>query len=227
MIPDPRGPLVVGVSGASGTHYALRTLQRLNELGVETHLVISRGAAVTLAYETDLKVNALRDLATRSYAVDDLTAPISSGSFLTRGMLIIPCSMRTVGEIATGTPSTLLTRAADVILKERRRLVLVARETPLSLVHLRNMATISEMGGIIAPPVPALYARPTTIEDLIDHTIGRVLDLFDLPSPNLARWSGHKIPRNRPNEPGALGKVDTFSATATWTGASPDEQARI
>ena len=157
---------------------------------METHLVISRAAAVTLAYETNLKVDALRDLATRTYAADDIAAPISSGSFLTRGMLIIPCSMRTVGEIATGTPSSLLTRAADVVLKERRRLVLVARETPLSLVHLRNMATISEMGGIIAPPVLALYARPTTIDDLIDHTVGRVLDLFDLPCPGLARWSG-------------------------------------
>lgn len=204
MIPDPRGPLVVGVSGASGSDYAVRTLRRLNELGVETHLVISRGAAVTLAYETDLKVDALRDLATRTYAVDDIAAPIASGSFITRGMLIIPCSMRTVGEIATGTPSSLLTRAADVVLKERRRLVLVARETPLTLVHLRNMATISEMGGIIAPPVPALYSRPTTIDEAIDHTVGRVLDLFDLPSPDLARWAGHKIARTRADEQAAL-----------------------
>jgi flavin prenyltransferase len=186
-------PLVVGVSGASGSVYALRTLRRLRDLGVETHLVVSRGAAVTLAYETDVKVDALRELATRDYPADDIAAAISSGSFPTRGMVVVPCSMRTVGEIASGTSSSLLTRAAEVTLKERRRLVLVARETPLTLAHLRNMATVTEMGGIIAPPVPAMYSRPATVGELVDHTVGRVLDLFDLPSPALTRWTGRKV----------------------------------
>jgi 4-hydroxy-3-polyprenylbenzoate decarboxylase len=182
--------LLVGVSGASGSIYAVRLLEQLRELGIETHLVISRGAAVTLAYETELKVSELKAMASHCYPIDDIAAPISSGSFRTRGMVIVPCSMRTVGEIANGTPSSLLTRAADVVLKERRRLVVVARETPLTLIHLRNMAAITEMGGIVAPPVPAMYARPETIEDIVDHTVGRVLDLFGLETGRVHRWQG-------------------------------------
>jgi 4-hydroxy-3-polyprenylbenzoate decarboxylase len=184
--------LVVGVSGASGSVYAVRLLEQLRELGIETHLVISRGAVVTLTHETDLKVSELKAMASHCYQVDDIAAPIASGSSRTRGMVIVPCSMRTVGEIASGTPSSLLTRAADVVLKERRRLVIVARETPLTLVHLRNMAAITEMGGIIAPPVPAMYARPESLDDIVDHTVGRVLDLFGLDTGRVRRWRGGK-----------------------------------
>lgn len=182
--------LVVGVSGASGSVYAVRLLEQLRALEIETHLVISRGAAVTLAHETELKVSDLKALATYAYAADDIAARISSGSFRTRGMVIIPCSMRTLGEIANGTPNYLLTRAADVTLKERRRLVLVARETPLTLTHLRNMAAVTEVGGIIAPPVPAMYARPTSVQDIVEHTVGRVLDLFDIDTGLVRRWRG-------------------------------------
>jgi 4-hydroxy-3-polyprenylbenzoate decarboxylase len=185
--------LIVGVSGASGTAYAVRLLEQLRDLEIETHLVVSRGAAVTLAHETELKVRDLTALATHTYPADDIAACISSGSFRTRGMVIIPCSMRTVGEIAHGTPSGLLTRAADVVLKERRRLVLVARETPLTLTHLRNMAAITEVGGIIAPPVPAMYARPASVQDIIDHTVGRVLDLFDIDTGRVRRWQGGRL----------------------------------
>jgi 4-hydroxy-3-polyprenylbenzoate decarboxylase len=182
--------LVVGVSGASGSIYALRMLQCLRDLKVETHLVVSRGAALTMAHETDLKLSVLAGLATHHYGFGDLAAPIASGSFRTRGMVINPCSMRTVGEIATGTCSSLLTRAADVTLKERRRLVVVARETPLTLSHLRNLTTITEMGAIVAPPAPAMYARPASIEEMVDHTVGRLLDLFDIESGLVHRWGG-------------------------------------
>lgn len=182
--------LVVGVSGASGSVYALRMLQCLRDLKIETHLVVSRGAVLTMAHETDLKLAALAGLATHHYGVGDLAARIASGSFRTRGMVIVPCSMRTIGEIATGTCSSLLTRAADVTLKERRRLVVVARETPLTLSHLRNLTAITEMGAIVAPPVPAMYAQPASIEEMVDHTIGRVLDLFDIESRLVRRWGG-------------------------------------
>jgi flavin prenyltransferase len=192
--------LVVGVSGASGSVYAVRLLEQLRALEIETHLVVSRGAAVTLAHETELKVSDLKALATYAYPADDIAACISSGSFRTRGMVIIPCSMRTVGEIANGVPSSLLTRAADVTLKERRRLVLVARETPLTLTHLRNMAAVTEVGGIIAPPVPAMYARPASVQDIVEHTVGRVLDLFDIDTGRVRRWQGGG-PGARPEAP--------------------------
>jgi flavin prenyltransferase len=181
--------LVVGISGASGVVYGVRLLQALKELPVETHLVMTRTAEVTLAHETHLKVAAVRRLANVTYRIDDLAAAISSGSFRTLGMIIAPCSMRSLGEIANGITSNLLTRAADVVLKERRKLVLLARESPLHAIHLRNMTRLAEMGAIIAPPVPAFYNRPKTLDDVIDHTVGRALDLFDLDTGKVKRWS--------------------------------------
>src|SRR5215471_9503787 len=176
----PPNRLIVGISGASGVIYGVRVLQALKALPVETHLVMTRTAEVTLAHETRMKVSDVRRLADVAYPIGDLAAAISSGSFRTIGMIVAPCSMRSLGEIAHGITSNLLTRAADVVMKERRRLVLVARETPLHAIHLRNMATLAEMGAIIAPPVPAFYNRPKTLDDIVDHTVGRVLDLFEL-----------------------------------------------
>ena len=181
--------LIIGISGASGVIYGVRLLEALKSLPVETHLVMTRTAEVTLAHETDFKVAAVRKLADVAHSVDDLAAAVSSGSFRTLGMIVAPCSMRSLGEIATGISSNLLTRAADVVLKERRKLVLLVRETPLHAIHLRNMATLAEMGAIIAPPVPAFYNRPKTLDDVIDHTVGRVLDLFDLDTGKVKRWS--------------------------------------
>ena len=191
MADRPR--LIVGISGASGVIYGVRLLQALKELpfelSVETHLVMTRTAEVALAHETDLKVEDVRRLADVAFRIDDLAAAISSGSYRTIGMIVAPCSMRSLGEIAHGITSNLLTRAADVVLKERRRLVLVARETPLHAIHLRNMTTLAEMGAIIAPPVPAFYNRPKTLDDVVDHTVGRLLDLFDLDTGKVKRWS--------------------------------------
>lgn len=181
--------LVIGISGASGVVYGVRLLEALKPLPVETHLVVTRTAEVTLAHETDFKVAEVRELADVVHGVDDLAAAVSSGSFRTLGMIVAPCSMRSLGEIATGISSNLLTRAADVVLKERRKLVLLVRETPLHAIHLRNMATLADMGAIIAPPVPAFYNRPKTLDDVIDHTVGRVLDLFDLDTGKVKRWS--------------------------------------
>nr|WP_295829828.1 UbiX family flavin prenyltransferase [uncultured Azospirillum sp.] len=184
--PPPR--LVVGISGASGVIYGIRMLQTLRRIGVESHLVVSRSAEVTLAHETAMKVAELRALADVCYAATDIGAAVSSGSFRTLGMVVAPCSVRTMSEIASGVTSTLLTRAADVALKERRRLVLMVRETPLHLGHLRTMTALAEMGAVIAPPVPAFYAKPQSIDDLVDHSVGRVLDLFGLDAGNLRRW---------------------------------------
>jgi len=181
--------LIVGISGASGVIYGVRLLQALKELPVKTHLVMTRTAEVALAHETDFKVDDVRRLADVAFRIDDLAAAISSGSYRTIGMIVAPCSMRSLGEIAHGITSNLLTRAADVVLKERRRLVLVARETPLHAIHLRNMATLADMGVIIAPPVPAFYNRPKTLDDVVDHTVGRLLDLFDLDTGKVKRWS--------------------------------------
>jgi flavin prenyltransferase len=181
--------LVVGISGASGVIYGVRLLQALKDLPVETHLVMTRTAEITLGHETKIKVADVRRLADAAYGIDDLAAAISSGSFRTMGMIVAPCSMRSLGEIANGITSNLLTRAADVVLKERRRLVLMVRETPLHAIHLRNMTRLAEMGAIIAPPVPAFYNQPRTLDDVIDHTVGRVLDLFDLDTGKVKRWS--------------------------------------
>jgi len=185
---DEHPRLVIGISGASGVIYGVRLLEILRALPVETHLVMTKAAEVALAHETQLKVAEVHALARRCHAVTDMAAPLASGSFRSLGMIVAPCSIRSMSEIATGATSTLLTRAADVALKERRRLVLMVRETPLHLGHLRTMAALAEMGAIIAPPVPAFYARPASLEDMIDHTLGRVLDLFGLAAPNLCRW---------------------------------------
>ena len=183
-----RKRLIVGISGATGIIYGVRLLEELHAAGVETHLVTSRAGEITRSYETRYSATELRAKADVSYPVGDVGAAIASGSFRTRGMIIAPCSMRTLAEIATGVTTTLLTRAADVCLKERRRVVLLVRETPLTTVHLRNMLAATEAGAIVFPPVPAFYDRPATIDDIVNHTIGRVLDLFDLDSGLVHRW---------------------------------------
>jgi 4-hydroxy-3-polyprenylbenzoate decarboxylase len=179
---------VVGLSGASGAVYGLRTLDACRELGVETHLVMSRSAALTLAQESELTPADVQARADVSYRVSDVGAAIASGSFRTMGMVVAPCSVRTMSEIASGVTSTLLTRAADVTLKERRPLVLMVRETPLHLGHLRTMVRLAEMGAIIAPPLPAFYARPQSIEEMVDQSVGRALDLFGLAWKPVRRW---------------------------------------
>lgn len=181
-------PLIVGISGASGVIYGVRLLEILRDLDIPVYLVMSRSAEVTLGYETSLKVAQVRALAAKTFAQADIGAAISSGSCLTRGMIVAPCSIRSMSEIATGVTSTLLTRAADVVLKERRRLVLLVRETPLHTGHLRTMTALSEMGAIIAPPVPAFYAKPKSIEEVIDQTLGRALDLFEIDASCVKRW---------------------------------------
>jgi 4-hydroxy-3-polyprenylbenzoate decarboxylase len=194
--PVPRR-LIVGISGASGVTYGVRLLQMLRNAGVETHLVISKTAEITFAYETTLKIADVRALAHACHPIDDMAASISSGSFRTAGMIVAPCSMRSMSEIASGVTTTLLTRAADVALKERRRLVLMVRETPLHTGHLRTMTALSEIGAIIAPPVPAFYAKPDTLEDMVDHTVGRVLDLFDIDVGIVSRWGEQPELRSR------------------------------
>lgn len=198
-----RPRLIVGISGASGVIYGARLLELLRPLPVETHLVISRAAEVTLALETDLKPAVVRDRADVVHAIGDLAAPISSGSFKTIGMIVAPCSIRSMAEIATGVTTTLLTRAADVVLKERRRLVLLVRETPLHTGHLRTMTALSEIGAVIAPPVPAFYAKPQTLAEMIDHTLGRMLDLFGLETGTVRRWGEPPPPEDRASIPSA------------------------
>jgi 4-hydroxy-3-polyprenylbenzoate decarboxylase len=182
--------LIVGISGASGVLYGVRLLELLRPTPIETHLVFSKAAQVTLASETEMKLAEVTALADVVHPANDIAATISSGSFRTMGMVVAPCSMRSLAEIATGVTSTLLTRAADVVLKERRRLVLLVRETPLHLGHLRSMAAVTEMGAIVYPPVPALYAKPASIAEMIDHTLGRVLDLIDIDIGTVKRWPG-------------------------------------
>jgi polyprenyl P-hydroxybenzoate/phenylacrylic acid decarboxylase-like protein len=185
-----RPRLVVGMSGSSAPHLGVACLRALRDLGsVETHLVLSQGAQLSIKYELDMSAEQVIELADVAHDPQNLAASISSGSFLTLGMAVIPCSMRTLGAIATGNSSDLLTRAADVCLKERRRLVLVTRETPLNLVHIRNMETVTLAGGTILPPVPAFYHRPRTIDDLLLHTVGKVLDQFGIEHQLFQRWS--------------------------------------
>lgn len=183
-----RPRLIVGITGATGIIYGIRALQVARALGVETHLVVSRAGEMTRAYETEMSREALHALADVSYPVQDVGAAIASGSFRNLGMLIAPCSVRTLAEIASGVTTTLLTRAADVALKERRRLVLMVREAPLHAGHIRNMLAVTEMGGIIHPPVPAFYTNPQSIADIVDHALGRALDCFGLDMPGLPRW---------------------------------------
>ena len=180
--------LIIGISGASGVMLGVRALDACRELGVESHLVVTKAAAMTLADETDIGLAALQDRAAVVHKLSDIGASIASGSFRTLGMLVAPCSVRTMSEIATGVTSTLLTRAADVVLKERRPLVLMVRETPLHLGHLRTMTSLAEMGAVIAPPMPAFYTRPQTVDEIIDQAVGRALDVFGLSWSPVRRW---------------------------------------
>ncbi|SDL41301.1 4-hydroxy-3-polyprenylbenzoate decarboxylase [Modicisalibacter muralis] len=185
---DKSQRLVVGISGASGVIYGIRLLELLQDTPIETHLVITDSAVVTLAHETQYKLEYVKSLASTCHSNRDIGAAISSGSFRTMGMVIAPCSICSMSEIAVGTTSSLLARAADVVLKERRRLVLMVRETPLHTNHLRNMTALSEVGAIIAPPVPAFYAKPEILDDIVNHSLGRILDLFDIELGIVRRW---------------------------------------
>lgn len=183
-----RPRMVVGISGASGIIYGIRMLQVLRELDVETHLVMSRSAQITLKHEVGMSLSDVKALADVCYSNNDIGAAVASGSFKVSGMIVAPCSIKTLSEIATGVTGSLLSRAADVNLKERRRLVLMVRETPLHLGHLRSMAAVSEAGAIVYPPVPAFYAKPASLEEMVDHTVGRVLDLFGFEAGGVRRW---------------------------------------
>ncbi len=183
---DP--PIIVGISGASGAIYGVRLLEALHDKKIPAHLIVSKSAALTLKEETDVSIEHVRRLAQATYQNSDIGAAISSGSFRTRGMVITPCSIRTLSDIAYGTTDSLLSRAADVTLKERRRLVLVVREAPLHAGHLRSMLAATENGAVIVPPVPAFYHRPKTIDDIVNQTVGRCLDLFDIEVGLVKRW---------------------------------------
>ena len=182
------GRLVVGLSGASGVAYGIRLLEALGDLEIESHLVMTKPAEMTIGYETKLTPKQVAAKADHRYGIDDIGAPIASGSFKTGGMIVAPCSVRTMSEIATGVTSSLLSRAADVTLKERRPLVLMVRETPLHLGHLRTLVKLAEMGAIIAPPLPAFYAQPASLEAMVDQSVGRALDLFGLSWTPVKRW---------------------------------------
>jgi len=197
---DTPARIIVGISGASGAVYGVRALELLAAAGVETHLVVTRSAHLTLSQELGMSPAALAGKASVVHNIQDIGATISSGSFRTLGMLIAPCSVRTMSEIATGVTSTLISRAADVVLKERRKLVLMVRETPLHLGHLRTMTSLAEMGAIIMPPVPAFYALPETIADMVDHSVGRALDLFGVDSGAVRRWAGMAAARKTASE---------------------------
>jgi 4-hydroxy-3-polyprenylbenzoate decarboxylase len=184
--------LIVGISGASGVVYGVRLLEALRGTAVETHLVMSKPAEMALAYETDLKPKDIRKLAGVTHAVGDVGAAISSGSFQTMGMIVLPCSIKTMSEIATGVTGTLISRAADVCLKERRRLVIAIRETPLHAGHLRNLTALSELGAIVAPLVPAFYTRPKSVDDIVNHSVGRLLDLFGIETDLVRRWRNNE-----------------------------------
>ncbi len=185
--------MIIGVSGASGSIYGYRLLERLRQgLGVETHLILSRAAERTAFLENGHTADDFKTLADYSYPLEDIGSRLASGSFLTQGMVIAPCSIHSMSAIATGLSSNLLIRAADVCLKERRKLILMVRETPLHLGHLRTMVALTEMGAIILPPVPGFYTRPKSVLDIVDHSVDRVLDLLNLPAPNVRRWDGGK-----------------------------------
>jgi 4-hydroxy-3-polyprenylbenzoate decarboxylase len=183
--------LIIGITGATGAIYGIRLLQVLHEIkGIETHLVISAAGEKTIEYETDFKIGAIKALASFCYAIDDIGASLASGSFKRDGMIIAPCSMKTLGALANSYADNLITRAADVTLKERVKLLLLVRETPLHLGHLRNMTSVTEIGAIVMPPVPAFYFKPHTIEDIINHTVGKALDVFNIEHNLFPRWSG-------------------------------------
>jgi len=180
--------IIIGISGASGVIYGVRALELLRETNVETHLVMSKSAEMTIGYECDFKADDVRSLADVNHVIGDVGASVSSGSFKTRGMLVLPTSIRTASEISSGITSTLLTRAADVVLKERRRLVLGVRETPLHVGHLRTLTQLAEMGAVVSPIVPAFYTKPQSLDDIINHSVGRMLDLFDIDVGTVRRW---------------------------------------
>jgi flavin prenyltransferase len=183
--------LIIGITGATGAIYGIRLLEALSALKtIETHLVISRAGEITIEYETAYKVEAVKKLATHAYNIDDICAPLSSGSFKRDGMIVAPCTMKTLSALANSYCDNLLTRAADVTLKERRKLVLMVRETPLHLGHLKNMERLAEMSAVILPPMPAFYHNPQTVQDIIDQTVGKMLDLFDIEHHLFRRWSG-------------------------------------
>jgi flavin prenyltransferase len=212
--------LVVGISGASGVIYGARLLELLRPLPVETHLVMSRSAELALVLETGLKPAEVRARADVVHAIADLAAPISSGSYPTIGMIVAPCSIRSMSEIATGVTTTLLTRAADVALKERRRLVLMVRETPLHTGHLRTMTALSEMGAVIAPPVPAFYAKPENLAAMVDQTLGRMLDLFDIDAGAVRRW-GESPAEERAAPPRSTARIGASAPPASGAAGSP------
>jgi len=202
-MPPPPRRLIVGITGASGSIFAIRLLERLRQTDVESHLILSRWGARTLVHETDFSVEHVQGLATAVYASNDQGASPSSGSFLTMGMIVLPCSVKTLGEIAHGTGDSLIPRAADVVMKERRRLVLCVRESPFHEIHLRNMLRLTRMGAIIAPPLPAFYSHPRSILDLVDHTVTRMLDLFGIHTGDGSRWEGEMAPGRRVAVPDA------------------------
>lgn len=187
---EPLRRMVVGITGASGTVYGIRVLQALRTLKIESHLVISKAGDRTRSLETDMSAAALRALADHVHAPGDIAASIASGSFQTMGMIVAPCSVRTLSEIATGVTSSLVARAADVCLKERRRVVLMFRETPLHAGHIKSMLAVTEIGAIVAVPSPAFYTRPRTVDEIVTHSVARVLDLFGLDTKTFPRWTG-------------------------------------
>jgi 4-hydroxy-3-polyprenylbenzoate decarboxylase len=182
--------LVIAISGASGTIYGIRMLEMLKKTDIETHLVMSKSAEMTMVYETPYKPKEVRALASVNHPAADIGASISSGSFPTMGMIVVPCSIRTMSEIASGVTSSLVSRAADVVLKEKRRLVLAVRDTPLLGGHLRTLTTLADIGAVIAPIVPAFYNKPKSVDDIINHTVGRLLDLLGIESKLVKRWEG-------------------------------------
>lgn len=186
--PQPPRKLIVGISGASGAIYGIRLLELLSGTDIETHLVLSKAAQATITYETDLTPSDVKALADEVHSHGDIGATIASGSFKTAGMIIAPCSIKTMSEISSGITGNLMSRAADVCLKERRRVVLAVRETPLHLGHIRTMANVTEMGAIVYPPVPAFYAQPDNLQDMVDHSVGRMLDLFGFDLGVVKRW---------------------------------------
>jgi len=221
--------IVVAITGASGAVYGVRTVELLRSLPeVETHLIITAGARKTLAYETDTGAAAVMKLADAVYHEDDLAAPVSSGSYRTEGMIVIPCSIKTLSGVANCYDDNLVVRAADVTLKERRRLVLVVRETPLHLSHLRLMTEVTAAGGIIVPPVPAFYHHPQTVDDIVDQTVGRALDLFGLDAAAVQRWEGSRqaARRARVNR-GAGGRAGRAAPAEAEAGAAPAEPEAI
>jgi len=192
MTASPRR-LIVAITGASGAVYGVRLLQVLGATpGIETHLIVSEAGVLNLHHELDMNRKQVEALAHRAYNLRDIGAALASGSFQSAGMIVAPCSMKTLASVALGLSDNLIARAADVVLKERRRLVLMVRETPFNLAHLRNMTAVTEMGGIVFPPLPGFYQRPQTIEEMVDHTTGRVLDLFDIAHDLTPRWEGLK-----------------------------------